>query len=152
MGLMARVCLSLSWPFWCVYFLRHLICRGHSTNSWISLRRNDPLVAVCSYFNFLEPNWLLITEIKMTQWCMCICGRRGSQEPPPHPLGDVTPTAQLVLGISILPSQQVYQVISLVAMGCHGQLHEELHTSVYFWHYFLLWLCIRLILCHYPNF
>lgn len=35
-GLIARVCLSLSNQFWSGYFLIHPMCRSHSANFWIS--------------------------------------------------------------------------------------------------------------------
>ena len=36
MGFVARVCLSLSYLFWCGYFLIHLMCRSCSVSLWIS--------------------------------------------------------------------------------------------------------------------
>lgn len=46
LGFMARVFLSLSYPFWCCYFLSHLKCSRHSTCFWIFLRGN---CSICSY-------------------------------------------------------------------------------------------------------
>ena len=54
------MCLSMSYPFQCGYFLSHSVCKSHSTSFWISLRELS----------------------HMQLYIYCMCGKREGQKLP----------------------------------------------------------------------